>query len=105
MNVWPLKFREIPDGSVLFSDDAGGFFKSSQSFLDRYATDSLSTVDTAFFREGNHGFDQEFDLPWTSFAYRWARRQSKPRRMNYVILVPDAQVQSRLWVLRGFSGF
>ncbi|TGS77420.1 hypothetical protein EN818_31490, partial [Mesorhizobium sp. M3A.F.Ca.ET.175.01.1.1] len=27
MNVWPLKFREMSDGSVLFCDDIGGFFK------------------------------------------------------------------------------
>ncbi|TGV11386.1 His-Xaa-Ser system radical SAM maturase HxsB [Mesorhizobium sp. M8A.F.Ca.ET.173.01.1.1] len=88
MNVWPLKFREMPDGSVLFCDDAGGFFRSDQAFLDRYAGDSLSATDCAFLKEGNHGYDREFDLPWTSFAYRWARRQSKPKKMNYVILVP-----------------
>ncbi|TIM97989.1 MAG: His-Xaa-Ser system radical SAM maturase HxsB [Mesorhizobium sp.] len=88
MNVWPLKFREMSDGSVLFCDDAGRFFKSSNGFLDRYAADSLSRADETFLREGNHGFDKEFDLHWTSFAYRWARRQSRPTRMNYVILVP-----------------
>ena len=70
MHVWPLKFREMSDGSVLFCDDAGGFFKSSHGFLDRYASDSLTTVDGTFLREGNHGFDREFDLRWTSFPPR-----------------------------------
>ena len=42
MKLWPLKFREMPDGSVLFSDDAGEFFKSSPAFLDRYAADNMS---------------------------------------------------------------
>lgn len=88
MNVWPLKFREMPDRSVLFSDDAGGFFKSSRGFLDRYACDGLSADDGVFLKDGNHAFDREFDLSWTSFAYRWARRQSRPRNMNYIILVP-----------------
>jgi His-Xaa-Ser system radical SAM maturase HxsB len=88
MNVWPLKFRGLPDGSMLLSDDAGGFFKADDGFLDRYATDNLSAADRNFLKEGSHGFDREFDLPWTSFAYRWSRRQSRPEKMNYVILVP-----------------
>jgi len=88
MKVWPLKFREMSDGSMLFADDAGGFFKAGYSFLDRYATDCLSAADGIFLKAGGHGFDSERDLPWTSFAYRWARRQSVPRKMNYVILVP-----------------
>lgn len=88
MNIWPLKFRELSDGSMLFADDAGGFFKSDHTFLDRYAADDLSEADRAFLQEGNHAFDREFDLPWTSFAYRWARRQSQPKKMNYVLLVP-----------------
>lgn len=88
MNVWPLKFRGMSDGSVLFCDDVGGFFRSDHGFLDRYAGDSLSAADRTFLKEGNHGFDRELDLHWTSFAYRWARRQSKPKKMNYVILVP-----------------
>lgn len=88
MKVWPLKFREMSDGSMLFADDAGGFFKAGDDFLDRYATDGLSADDSLFLKEGSHGFERERDLPWTSFAYRWARRQSRPRKMNYVILVP-----------------
>jgi len=88
MKVWPLKFREMSDGSMLFADDAGGFFKAGEGFLDRYATDNLSAADRMFLKEGSHGFEREHDLPWTSFAYRWTRRQSRPRKMNYVILVP-----------------
>ncbi|WP_217568772.1 His-Xaa-Ser system radical SAM maturase HxsB [Mesorhizobium sp. GbtcB19] len=88
MNIWPLRFRELSNGSTLFADDAGGFFRSGQGFLSRYATDDLTAADVAFLREGNHGFDCEFDLSWTSFAYRWARRQSKPQNLSYAILVP-----------------
>lgn len=88
MNVWPLKFRDMTDGLTLFADDAGGFFKAGDGFLDRYATDGLSAADRAFLARGCHSFGRERDLSWTSFAYRWARRQSRPRKMNYVILVP-----------------
>ena len=80
MNVWPLKFRELPDGSMLFSDAAGGFFKADNGFLDRYVVDDLSAADKSFLKEGSHSFDWELDLPWTSFAYRWSRRQSRPER-------------------------
>lgn len=88
MSVWPLKFRELRDREYLFSDDAGGFFQSDASFLDRYANDRLSEADQVFLRDGGHAFDTELDLPWTSFAYRWSRRQSRQQQLSYVILVP-----------------
>ena len=88
MTVWPLKFRSRPDGALLFADDAGGFFKSDGRFLERYVTDKLTNADAVFLRDGGHTFASEFDLSWTSFAYRWSRRQSKQQRLSYVILVP-----------------
>jgi His-Xaa-Ser system radical SAM maturase HxsB len=88
MSIWPLKFRERPDGRILFADDAGGFFMSGPGFLERYADGHLTEADEGFLREGGHSFDSEFDLSWTSFAYRWSRRQSKQQRLSYVILVP-----------------
>lgn len=87
-NVWPLRFRELVDGSTLLSDDAGGFFKTGHDFLDRYASGSLSVADYKFLRDGGHCYDHELDLQWTSFAYRWSRRQSQQKHLNYVILVP-----------------
>jgi sulfatase maturation enzyme AslB (radical SAM superfamily) len=87
VTVWPLKFRENADG-LLFADDAGGFFKSDPRFLERYVSDKLSDADAVFLRDGGHTFDSEFDLSWTSFAYRWSRRQSRQQRLSYVILVP-----------------
>ncbi|MFD9899694.1 His-Xaa-Ser system radical SAM maturase HxsB [Mesorhizobium sp. NPDC059054] len=88
MNVWPLKFRELADSRILFADDAGGFFKSDDNFLNRYAGDMLNDGDRSFLTEGGHSSDDELDLSWTSFAYRWSQRQSKPQQLNYVILVP-----------------
>ena len=26
MNIWPLKFRSLPNGELLFADDPGGYF-------------------------------------------------------------------------------
>ncbi|WP_095204242.1 His-Xaa-Ser system radical SAM maturase HxsB [Mesorhizobium carmichaelinearum] len=88
MTVWPLKFRERRDGKFLLTDDAGGFFLSDQSFLERYVGNNLSSADQTFLRENGHSFEWEGDPDWTAFAYRWARRQSKQQELSYVILVP-----------------
>lgn len=88
MNVWPLKFRERPNGEFLFTDDTGGFFTGSRDFLERYTGDALSVVDRHFLRENGHTFEHEGDPDWMSFAYRWARRQSKQQDLSYLILVP-----------------
>ncbi|MBZ9775976.1 His-Xaa-Ser system radical SAM maturase HxsB [Mesorhizobium sp. CO1-1-8] len=88
MNVWPLKFRERPNGELLFTDDAGGFFVGSRQFLERYTGDGLSAMDSHFLRDNGHAFEREGDPDWMSFAYRWARRQSKPQDLSYLILIP-----------------
>lgn len=88
MSVWPLKFREFSNGEILFADDAGGFFRSDERFLERYVSDRLTGTDEDFLRENGQAFDTKLDLPWTSFAYRWSRRQAKQQRLSYLILVP-----------------
>jgi His-Xaa-Ser system radical SAM maturase HxsB len=88
MNVWPLKFRELAGGDLLFADDAGGFFLSDQYFLERYAGDQLNPVDQAFLSDNGHAFVKQGDADWTSFAYRWSRRQHRAGALSYVILVP-----------------
>ncbi|MEF2071026.1 His-Xaa-Ser system radical SAM maturase HxsB [Consotaella aegiceratis] len=88
MTVWPLKFRSLADGSLLFADDAGGFFRASEDFLDRYAKGTLSQADCRFLGSGGHSFQQVGDLDYTAFAYRWSARQSKAADINYLMLVP-----------------
>lgn len=87
MKVWPLKFRKQAD-VILFADDAGGFFRSDEAFLDRYATDRLTDADMSFLVRNGHAFEEVDDLDYTGFAYRWAGRQSKSGGVDYVILVP-----------------
>lgn len=86
-SVWPLKFRHTENG-FFFSDDAGGFFKSDEGFLERYASDGLSAIDLTFLRDNGHAFETQSDLSWTSFAYRWSRRQAVASELAYLILVP-----------------
>ncbi len=70
--VWPLKFKDTGT-RYLFSDDAGGFFKSDATFLDRYANGKLAEHDLTFLKSNGHAFEKQNDLAWTSFAYRWSR--------------------------------
>jgi His-Xaa-Ser system radical SAM maturase HxsB len=87
MTVWPLKFRQRDD-AILFADDAGGFFRSDEAFLDRYATGRLTNDDSAFLAANGHVFDEADDLDYTGFAYRWAGRQGRSGEIDYLILVP-----------------
>lgn len=88
MTVFPLKFREFADGTLLFADDAGGFFKSDDRFLSRYAEGCLEKEDISFLEANGHAFKEEADLAYAGFEYRWANRLFAPKGMDYVILVP-----------------
>lgn len=88
MLVAPLKFRIGNDGHVLFADDAGGYFKADEAFLDRYARDELSSSDLQFLNANGHAFDELGDLAYLGFEHRFASRLYLPSEMDYVILVP-----------------
>lgn len=87
MNVWPLRFRKSGD-AYLFSDDAGGFFRADEEFLERYVSDDLTPLDADFLRRGGHAFSEAGDLAHTAFAYRWSQRQAVRSELSYIILVP-----------------
>lgn len=88
MNVWPLRFAETGRGEFLFSDEAGGFFRSNDGFLARYVYDDLSERDRVFLTGLGHAFCEEGDRHYVGFASRWARRQFVPGPLDYIILVP-----------------
>ena len=88
MTVWPLRFRKVEGGPLLFADDAGGFFVSDQQFLTRYANNSLTNRDQAFLLSNGHAFGDVGDPDYLAFAYRWTVRQNVGRELAYVILVP-----------------
>lgn len=88
MNVWPLRFRELAAGRILFANDAGGYFVADDAFLQRYVAGDLTPSDTSFLLTDGHAFVTESDLEHTSFAWRWTARQAMQRPMWYVMLVP-----------------
>jgi len=87
MNVVPLKFRPTRQDGFLFCDDAGGFFRSDEAYLERYVHNALTSHDVSFLQSNGHSFGTD-DLAYNAFRYRWARRFHIPTELNYVILVP-----------------
>ncbi len=88
MTVWPLQFRSLGEEQILFTDDAGGYFKADKDFLDRYVTDDLSETDQLFLKTQGLPSSTHDDPTYTGFAARWARRINSARPLSYVILVP-----------------
>lgn len=88
MKVWPLKFREHDHGELLFTNDAGGFFRSDQSFLHRYVGGSLRDEDFEFLRRHGHAYRDTNDAAFDGFCGRWARRINPVSELNYFILIP-----------------
>jgi len=88
MNVMPLKFRPVGKQGFIFCDDAGGFFRSNDAFLERYVQDGMTAEDQAFLKTNGHAFDSVGDLAYNAFSYRWAKRLHVPPDLDYVILVP-----------------
>ncbi|CDM60023.1 His-Xaa-Ser system radical SAM maturase HxsB (plasmid) [Rhizobium sp. T136] len=89
MTVMPLKFRKMSEGSLIFADDAGGFFQADQEFLRRYALGHLTEGDTEFLEANGHAFQEPGDLAYAGFEYRFASRLYTPGDLDYVILVPS----------------
>jgi His-Xaa-Ser system radical SAM maturase HxsB len=87
MKVWPLRFHPIESG-LLFADDAGGWFRSDEAFLSRYAYDLLTDEDLRFLKQRGHAFEREGDLGHTAFAWRWTARLASARPLSYLMLVP-----------------
>lgn len=88
MKVWPLQFRKLDEDDILFSDDAGAFFRSSEAFLDRYANNQLTDHDNTFLKRGGHGFVAIGDPAFVGFASRWTQRINPVTSLGYIILVP-----------------
>ncbi|MBL3571245.1 His-Xaa-Ser system radical SAM maturase HxsB [Rhodovulum sulfidophilum] len=88
MRVWPLRFRNMPSGGVLFGDDSGGYFCADAEFLSRYVHGSLTSSDFDFLYRNGQTFENLNDLSFVGFAARWARRINLPKPLNFVILAP-----------------
>lgn len=88
MNIWPLQFRKLGDSEIIFTDDAGGYFKGSKDFLIRYIKSNLTESDQKFLTQHGHAFESLDDFRFTGFAARWAGRINPLGQLNYLILVP-----------------
>lgn len=88
MKVWPLQFRKLGEDGVLFCDDAGAYFRTSEAFLDRYGRGHLTADDMTFLRQNGHTFEEPGDPAFVGFASRWSQRINPAKALTYLILVP-----------------
>ncbi len=88
MSIAPLKFRPLQKDDILFADDSGAFFKSNERFLDRYALDRLTELDSEFLWQNGHAISQADEIEDIGFSFRWATRLYSRASMDYLILVP-----------------
>lgn len=86
--VFPLRFRRLPDDSLVFANEAGQFFKSNDAFLQRLSSNELSKSDNAFLADRAMASRADGDLNETAFLHRLAGRLRKPTELSYLILVP-----------------
>jgi len=78
----------MADARALAVNDAGRFFRSDASFLDRLAEDRLTPIDQAFLRAGGHAFEVGDALGLASHARGVAERIVRAGTLDYLILVP-----------------
>jgi His-Xaa-Ser system radical SAM maturase HxsB len=88
VRIAPLKFRALENDDILFADDSGAFFKSNESFLDRYAFGGLTDWDNKFLGQNGHTISQGDEIEDIGFSFRWATRIYSRTSMDYLILVP-----------------
>lgn len=87
-SVWPLRFRDMNQG-LLFTTEAGNYFKSGDGFLQRYVDDRLSNDDLRFLKRVGAAYENERDLHYSAYLRNWANRHSaRSNGLGYVILVP-----------------
>jgi His-Xaa-Ser system radical SAM maturase HxsB len=88
MNVWPLRFRNTSNNDLLFADETGSWFRSSENFLRRYAEDTLTEADCQFLKRNGHAFEKEGELSHFAYTYRYSIRQASIKPLSYVMLIP-----------------
>lgn len=88
MTVWPLRFRDMLNGTMLFTDDAGGYFSADRSFLERYVHGASTNEDLELLVRTGSAFESTDQLAFQSFLSRWVNRISHSPTIRYVMLVP-----------------
>lgn len=88
MKTRPLRFEELSENRLLFTNDAGDYFFSNQEFLKRFSDGSLTDDDVNFLKMNGHHPIENDELEEISFQKRWFDRINQASEINYVILVP-----------------
>ena len=87
MNLFPFRFTPIGN-EVLFSNEAGDFFFSSERTLDRLASGEMTVSDSAFLKARGFAYGELDDFYVGSFVDRLTLRKAISSATNYLIVVP-----------------
>lgn len=86
--LFPLRFRRLPDDTLIFANESGQFFRANDNFLQRISEDALDASDVEFLDDNALSSRKAGDLNETAFLHRLAGRLRTPSELSYLILVP-----------------
>lgn len=86
--IFPLRFRRLPDSSLIFANESGQFFKADDGFLQRLSENALDAPEIQFLDDKALSYRNSGDLNETAFLHRLAGRLRTPSELSYLILVP-----------------
>jgi His-Xaa-Ser system radical SAM maturase HxsB len=88
MKLLPLRMRALGDSAAVFVNDGGRFFAGSESFLDRFASNSFEPSDWSFLAAEGHAIRDGDALGEMAYHHAVAQRWTHVGPLDYLILVP-----------------
>lgn len=86
--LFPLRFRRLDDENLIFANEAGGFFKAGNAFLERLGGELLNQKDQNYLDQQGMLSGNAGSLNETTFLHNLAGRLRAPSKLSYVILIP-----------------
>lgn len=87
INLFPWTFKLI-NQKILFSNNAGDFFFSTNKFLERIINGELTKTDNDFLCRKGFAYQTKNDFHYNSFVYRLKQKKSIENKLSYIIAVP-----------------
>lgn len=87
VNLFPISFRPL-DQRILFTNEAGDFFISSNDFLERIVTKRITKEDQDFLLRKGFAYLEEDDFFYNSHLNRIYKLKQLDGRTHYIIVVP-----------------
>jgi sulfatase maturation enzyme AslB (radical SAM superfamily) len=85
--LFPLRFEPLAQ-RYLVTNDAGDFFFTTSTALERLVSQSPTSTDEAFLLERGFAYESPGDFYYNSFRARLRERKETPPQLNYIIAIP-----------------